>query len=120
MPETEADVTYRVQTLSGQIKDACTCENPGCRKYLATAATSLAALLAPAPAPAAEGDETIGYEWATETPDGTRSYAEDEEWARDRAARKLQNHGVTLKVVRREIRHFVGRWDEAPTAESEA
>lgn len=53
------------------------------------------------------GDETRGHEWATRTPDGTRTRQDGEEQARAFA----RTH-PGLKVDCREVRHYVGPWRE--------
>lgn len=54
------------------------------------------------------GDETEGCEWATRTPDGTRT-----RWHGEDFAREAVRQNPHLKLDRREIRHFVGLWREA-------
>ena len=56
---------------------------------------------------ARDGDEAVGHEWATRTPDGTRT-----RWDREWQARRFARHHPHIKVDHREIRHFVGDWLE--------
>lgn len=61
-----------------------------------------------------DGEEARYTEWATRTPDGTRT-----RWTFEPYAREAMQINPHLKLDSREIRHFVGNWRPADASTSD-
>lgn len=99
----------RVIDMSVVQLDAFLDERTKAQARIAELETKLRAALRTVSAASVMGDESRYYQWATEDALGRRT-VKAEAIARSDAAKS----GGVLKVVRREIRQFVGHWESAP------